>query len=178
LLPYISNVLYNRVKQYLAGDIMKYRDSASYGKRQEYVAIAELLKRNFDVYMTLVDDQGIDCIVRINENRYLDIQIKARSKDAKGKNQAYFPGLNVPEGRDNLFFIFYSEGANAHWVFPSQDIIELAKQKGSNINKNLTGENAGRYAVRLAGYSSVNGETTIFERFEKYKGDNGFRLLR
>jgi len=34
-----------------------FRSSASFGKRQEYVAVAELLRRDFDVYMTLVDDQ-------------------------------------------------------------------------------------------------------------------------
>ena len=38
---------------------MVFRDRASFGKRQEYVAIAELLKREYDVYMTLVDDRGI-----------------------------------------------------------------------------------------------------------------------
>jgi len=43
---------------------MAYRDSASFGKRQEFVAIAELLRRGFDVYLTLVDDQQIDCVVR------------------------------------------------------------------------------------------------------------------
>ena len=62
---------------------MKYRDTASFGKRQEYSVVAELLKRGFDVYMTLVDDQGIDCIIRLNSGRYLDIQIKARSKEVK-----------------------------------------------------------------------------------------------
>jgi len=41
---------------------MSYRNSASFGKRQEYVVVAELLKRGFDVYMTLVDDQGIKII--------------------------------------------------------------------------------------------------------------------
>ena len=41
-----------------------YRNTASFGKRQEYIAVAELLKRGYDVYMTLVDDQQIDCIVR------------------------------------------------------------------------------------------------------------------
>ncbi|WP_157210500.1 hypothetical protein [Turneriella parva] len=49
---------------------MNYRDTASYGKRQEYMAVAELLRRGFDVYMTLVDDQGIDCIVRLNCNSF------------------------------------------------------------------------------------------------------------
>ena len=61
------------------GKIMNYRDTASFGKRQEFVVIAELLKHGFDVYLTLVDDQGIDCVVRLNETKYLDIQIKARS---------------------------------------------------------------------------------------------------
>lgn len=157
---------------------MKYRDSASYGKRQEYIAVAELLKRNLDVYMTLVDDQGIDCIIRINENRYLDIQIKARSKNAISKDWGYFPGLKVPEGRDNLFYIFYSEGADAFWVLSSQDIIDFSNQKGTNVNKNLSGGNAGKYAVRLAGYSEVNEDITIFDRFEKHKGDSGFLLLK
>lgn len=61
---------------------MSYRSRASFGKRQEYVAVAELLRRDFDVYMTLVDDPQIDCIIRQEVNghlRYVDIQIKARS---------------------------------------------------------------------------------------------------
>ena len=64
---------------------MTHRSTASFGKRQEYIAVAELLRRGFDVYMTLVDDQQIDCIVRQEKNgklRYLDLQIKARSADA------------------------------------------------------------------------------------------------
>ena len=64
---------------------MTYRNSASFGKRQEYIAIAKLLQHEFDVYLTLVDDQGIDCVIRLDRKRpiYLDIQIKARSKTAK-----------------------------------------------------------------------------------------------
>ena len=65
---------------------MKYRDTASFGRRQECRVIADLLKRDFDVYMTLVDDQGIDCVIRLNDERYLDIQIKARSKESKQWN--------------------------------------------------------------------------------------------
>jgi hypothetical protein len=157
---------------------MGYRDSASYGKRQEYVAVSELLKRNFDVYMTLVDDQGIDCVVRINQNRYLDIQIKARSRKALPNQWAYFPRLVVPEGRDNHFFILYSEGANSYWVFPSQDVIDLAMMKGTNISRNITGDNAGKYAIRTAGFSNVLGEATPFSRFEKYRNEQGFLLLK
>jgi hypothetical protein len=62
-----------------------FRSSASFGKRQEYIAVAELLKRRFDVYMTLVDDQQIDCVVRLpgSPPSYVDLQIKARSKNAQ-----------------------------------------------------------------------------------------------
>jgi len=62
-----------------------FRSSGSFGKRQEYIAIAELLRRGYDVYMTLVDDQQIDCVVRVEVNShpvYIDVQIKARSADA------------------------------------------------------------------------------------------------
>lgn len=65
---------------------MDYQTSASFGKRQEYVAMAELLRRGFDVCQTLVDDQQIDCAIRREKDgelSYLDIQIKARSKLAK-----------------------------------------------------------------------------------------------
>lgn len=37
---------------------MPFRNTASFGKRREFIAMAELLKRGFDVYATLVDDQG------------------------------------------------------------------------------------------------------------------------
>lgn len=63
-----------------------FRSSASFGKRQEFSAIAELMKRNYDVYLTLVDDQQIDCILRLEREPYpvyVDIQIKARSKQLR-----------------------------------------------------------------------------------------------
>jgi len=63
-----------------------FRTTGSFGKRQEYIAVAELLKRGYDVYMTLVDDQQIDCVVRVEVRGapvYIDVQVKARSADAK-----------------------------------------------------------------------------------------------
>lgn len=62
-----------------------YWNRASFGKRQEYIAIAELLKRGYDVYITLVDDQQIDCIVRHDADPHVtvvELQIKARSQTA------------------------------------------------------------------------------------------------
>ena len=46
------------------------RSTDSFGQRQEYITVAELLRRNYDVYITLVDDQQIDCILH-QENGHL-----------------------------------------------------------------------------------------------------------
>src|SRR5438552_7582765 len=124
---------------------MSFRTSASFGKRQEYVAIAELLRRGFDVYMTLVDDQQIDCIIRQEKDgklRYLDVQIKARSRLCVPKDGGFFPAMQVRRPRDSFFFIFYSEHSNNHWIVPSLELIEEA-------NRNKSGENAGKYAIRF-----------------------------
>jgi hypothetical protein len=37
------------------------------GKRGELTVIGELLKRGFDVYIPVVDTEGIDCIVKTKD---------------------------------------------------------------------------------------------------------------
>jgi len=152
---------------------MKHRTTASFGKRQEYIAVAELLRRGFDVYMTLVDDQQIDCVIRQEKNgglRYLDIQIKARSKDAK--YAATFAALTVRDPRPNFLFIFYSEAANKYWVMPSMDLVRLA-----NVNKggkNKQGKNKGKFTIKLA--SKTKSGWKPRPKFQRY--EDAFDLLR
>lgn len=143
---------------------MRFRDSASFGKRQEFSAIAELLKKDFDVYMTLVDDQGIDCVVRLSEKAYIDIQIKARSEDAK--HWATFAAMTFTP-RENLFFVFYLERNDTFWVIPSEELALLCYQ-------NQNGKNKGKRTIILP--KTDSGEKAA--RFAKYKNDAGFELLR
>lgn len=120
-----------------------FRSSGSFGKRQEYVAVAELLKREYDVYMTLVDDQQIDCVVRIEINDEpicLDLQIKVRSKHAK--QPGTFATLDVRRPRTNFIYVFYSEAADAYWVMPSNHFVDEATQ-------NKSGANAGHHTIVL-----------------------------
>ena len=59
---------------------MSCRDSASFGKRQEFVAIDELKRRGFDMYQALVDNLQIDWVIRnevSEEPVYWNMQIKA-----------------------------------------------------------------------------------------------------
>lgn len=144
-----------------------FRSSSSFGKRQEYIAVAELLRRGHDVYMTLVDDQQIDCVIRQEKDgqlRYLDIQIKARSFDAK--NPGLFAAMEVRSPRENFYYIFYSESANMYWIIPSIELVEEAHQ-------NKDGKNKGKYSITFANAGSK--KTNPRPRFAKY--ENAFELL-
>ena len=153
---------------------MSYRNAASFGKRQEYIAVAELLRRDFDVYVTLVDDQQIDCVIRLDDDagppRYLDVQIKARSFDAK--HAATFAALQIRNPRQNFWFIFYSEVVGTYWVMPSEDVVRLSnKNKGG---KTGDGRNKGKFTIKLANLTQ-NGWTPR-PKFSHYV--DAFDLLR
>lgn len=151
---------------------MPYRDSASFGKRQEFVAIAELLRRGFDVYLTLVDDLQIDCVIRQEVDGqpvYLDVQIKARSLKANKRNAGTFAAMDVRNPRKNFFFIFYSEQAGSYWVMPSLDLVKEA-------NRNKTGANKGKYRIVFTNHSQKTGEVRPRPRFDRYR--NNFEMLR
>jgi hypothetical protein len=141
-----------------------FRDSASFGRRHEYIAAAALLQRGFDVYMTLVDDQGIDCVIRLDEKNYIDVQIKARS--AKAKQPSFFAAMKF-QPRANLWFIFYTECSSHYWVMPSRDVARFSHQ-------NKSGKNLGKYSLNLpkrdVGIKAV--------RFARYQNDAGFNLMR
>jgi len=142
--------------------VADFRSSASFGKRQEYVVVGELLKRDFDVYMTLVDDQQIDCVVRIEKRRkpvYLDIQIKARSKSAK--HIGLFAGMKIEHPRKNFVYVFFSEEANTYWLIPSKDLARLA-------SRNKQGLNQGKYSVTLVS-KRKNGEIVPNKSFDYWK---------
>lgn len=150
--------------------MVSYRSSKSFGERYEYRAISELLEHGYDVYKTLVDDQGIDCIIRKVIGplpKYVDLQIKARSKNAK--DPATFSAMDIINPRPNYAFMFYSERLDEFWIIPSIDLVSgLAYQ-----NKN--GKNKGRYRLDLS--SKVNGKPIPKAMFDKYQGNNGFVTL-
>ena len=152
---------------------MNHRSTASFGKRQEYIAVAELLKRGYDVYMTLVDDQQIDCVIRQERDgglRYLDVQIKARSTDAK--HAATFAAITVRNPRPNYWYIFYSEEIETYWIMPSQDLVALANVNKGGIAKN--GKNKGKFTIKLANKNKSGWKPR--PKYAKYQ--NAFDLLK
>ena len=58
-----------------------FRHTAGFGKRIEYWIIGNMLKEGIDVYVPMVDDFGVDAVIRTPSGKFLEVQIKARSKD-------------------------------------------------------------------------------------------------
>ena len=145
----------------------RFRSSASFGKRQEYIAVAELLRRHFDVYMTLVDDQQIDCIIRLPgvPPSYIDVQIKARSNAAR--NASTFAAMEIREPRENFLFLFYSEVCNIYWIMPSLDVVGLA-------SRNKSGKNVGKYSLVFCNQNAA-GKWIPRPKWKQY--ENAFHLI-
>ena|SRR3989344_4562546 len=146
-----------------------FRNSAGFGKRMEYWIIGKMLKEGLDVYVPLVDDFGVDAVIRRKDGSFIEVQIKARSTDTILGDSGLFAAISH-ESRSNYYFLFYSERLNSMWIMSSNDFI-----KESNQNRN--GKNKGKRSIWFNGTKTTNRETKErqeypFERFNEYKKDN------
>ena len=87
-----------------------FRNTASFGTRMEFWIIGEMLRQGFDVYRPLVDDMGIDAVIRRSNGSFAEVQIKARS-DNDPVYPASFAGIKCDEHRGDYWFIFYAARA-------------------------------------------------------------------
>lgn len=143
---------------------LAFKDSASFGKRMEYSLVGEMLMEKLDVYMPLVDDHGIDCVIEKKDGTFIKVQIKARSNTVADGEAALFAAI-THEKSDNFYFVFYSERLKTKWILSSEEFL-----KECATNKN--GKNKGKHSIWFNGYRT-NKETGIKEeyckkRFEKY----------
>ena len=60
---------------------VSFRHSAGFGKRMEYYLVGQMLMEDLDVYMPLVDDHGVDCVIKRADGTFIEVQIKARSSE-------------------------------------------------------------------------------------------------
>ncbi|MBX7135384.1 MAG: hypothetical protein K1X67_22165 [Fimbriimonadaceae bacterium] len=151
---------------------LSFRHSAGFGRRMEYWVIGRMLKEGLDVYVPLVDDFGIDAVVRRPSGEFLECQIKARSKTVGFGDAALFAAIRH-EIRNNYVFIFYSERMDTTWIMTSEEFL-------SNSFVNKTGKNAGNRSVWLNGIKKdkVTGERVEYVRpqFEKFVAPDFSRL--
>jgi hypothetical protein len=139
---------------------ISFRHSAAFGKRIEYYIVGLMLKQGLDVYMPLVDDDAIDAVVKKPDGSFVEVQIKARSKEVKFGDAALFAAL-THEWRPNYWFVFYSERMDKIWILSSREFI-----KESNQNKK--GNNIGKRSIWFNGKNTHENKEHVKPQFEKY----------
>lgn len=152
--------------------VNSFRHSAGFGKRIEYYIIGLMLREGIDCYVPLVDDDGIDVVIRKQDGSFIEVQIKARSKDIKDGNAALFAAI-THESRANYFFVFYSERLDIMWVMSSEEFLKECK-----TNKN--GKNAGKRSIHFNGKKKDPTKNEPKEyaksKYEKYRANNFSRF--
>jgi hypothetical protein len=143
----------------------KYRHSAGFGRRMEYWLIGQMLREGLDVYVPLVDDIGVDAVIRKEDNSFIEVQIKARSHEVKLTSAALFAAIDHLLPRQNYYFVLRSERLDKMWIMSSEELIAESSQIKAGPNKGLR-------AIALNG-TKINKSTGKREeyprpRFEKY----------
>ncbi len=141
-----------------------FRHSAGFGKRMEYWIIGKMLKEGLDVYVPLVDDFGIDAVIRKENGEFIEVQIKARSKEVVFGDAALFAAI-THQHRENYFFVFYSERMDTFWIMSSEEFLKEA-------NQNQNGKNKGKYVIWFNGKNTKTHTEHTKPQFEKYVATN------
>jgi hypothetical protein len=130
----------------------------------EYFVISKMLEQGLDVYIPLIDDFAIDAVIRKKDGSFVEVQIKARSKDVKLGDAALFAAI-THEHRENYYFVFYSHRLDKMWILSSEDFIKEAVQ-------NKTGKNQGKRSIWFNGKNTKNNIEHPYPRFDKYLCEN------
>jgi hypothetical protein len=150
-----------------------FRHTAGFGRRMEYWLIGQMLREGLDVYVPLVDDFGIDAVIRKADNSFIEVQIKARSRDVIEGDGALFAAIRHDEPRKNYYFVFYSERLSTMWIMSSEEFIAEAVQ-------NKTGKNAGLHSIWFNGTKTDKATKQKVEyakeRYERYRAENFSRF--
>ena len=142
-----------------------FRHSAGFGKRMEYYLIGKMLMEGLDCYVPLVDDHGVDCVIKKRDGTFIEVQIKARSSSVTDGDAELFSAI-THEFRPNFYFVFFSERLdNTMWILSSEEFLK-------ECVTNKTGKNAGKRSIWFNGnrIDKETGEKKEYykEQFKKY----------
>lgn len=135
----------------------------------EYYVVGLMLKEGLDVYMPLVDDDAIDAVVKRPDGRFVEVQIKARSKTVAFGDAGLFAAL-THDVRGNYWFVFYSERMDTIWIMSSAEFVREAHQ-----NKN--GLNAGKRSIWFNGKNTKAQSEHCKPQYQKYVASDFRRIL-
>lgn len=151
------------------GMTISFRHSAGFGKRIEYYIVGLMLKQGLDVYLPVVDDDAIDAVVKRPDGRFVEVQIKARSKDCLFGDAALFAGLKH-NYRPNYWFVFYAERMDTMWIMSSQEFIEASHQ-------NKQGKNSGSRTIWFNGKHTGTKSEHVKPQFVRFVTNDFNRII-
>ena len=142
-----------------------FRHSAGFGKRIEYYLIGKMMMEGLDCYVPLVDDHGVDCVIKKSDGTFIEVQIKAHSNSVTDGDAALFAAI-THEFTPNFCFVSFSERLdNTMWILSSEEFLK-------ECVTNKTGKNAGKRSIWFNG-NRIDKETGkkkeyCKEQFKKY----------
>lgn len=143
---------------------ISFRHSAGFGKRMEYKIIGDMLMEGLDCYVPLVDDHGVDCVIKREDGTFIEIQIKARGEEVAQGDAALFSAIEH-ELTPNFFFIFYSARLATTWILSSEEFVE-------HSNQNKKGKHVGKRSIWFNGYKTDKKtgkkQEYCYERFKEF----------
>ena len=120
------------------------------------MVIGKLLEKGFTVYTPVADIEGIDCIIRNEKERLIEIQIKTRNENDDIDKQ--FRVKNLKPHKD-FFIACYLIDKDALWIIPSFTF----KKFSYSINNEI---------------SALPMNISNKRELSKYKDELGLELLR
>lgn len=140
---------------------VSFRHSAGFGKRVEYSIIGQMLMEGLDCYVPLVDDHGVDCVVKKPDGTFIEIQIKARSNEVNFGDAALFSAIEH-ELTPNFYFVFYAERLQTMWIMSSEEFLQ-------ECVTNKHGKNEGKHSIWFNGHSAKEHTEYCKPRYDKYR---------
>lgn len=125
-----------------------FKHSAGFGKRMEYKLVGDMLMEGLDCYLPLVDDHGVDCVIKKSDGTFIEVQIKARSKTVKDGDAALFAAI-YHDYTPNFYFVFYSERLDLMWIMSSEEFLK-------ECVTNKTGKNTGKRSIWFNGNKKIS----------------------
>lgn len=125
------------------------------GAFTEHYITSLLLKEERELYLPVVDDHGVDILVKsrkISKDPYQEIQVK--SKDLDGQ----FSAISFKKTKANYWFVFYVKQQNIIWLINSLILKKIA-------TPNKKGKNKGKYSIKLIDKKGVKYKNYIIDNF-------------
>ncbi len=135
---------------------MNEEPSAITGKGGVYEVIGKLMQEGFIVYAPILDIDGVDCVIKNDKGRLIELQIKTRNKGDSYNKQ--FIVRRQLKCNINFFICCYLIDTKDIWFIPSYKFQKLS----------ITNEN---------GWTVLTMNLETEKELLGYKDERGFKVL-